>query len=288
MLVVLFLKGPLGAHDLVYLLVRHIGNTCFLLASYARHQGVPNTFGRLGSIKAISLSGREIHKENARLVIVKFRPKDGKHAQRSDRHVINRVSEQKETHEISRVAQRTTSDIGIFRVRQAGQQVEVKTIPDPVKEQQVAQTGPSEAKGIRRREVRKGMNFRKFLEHNPLKIQNSFSQNTVGTHNDRATASFLPSTWTGSENLGPFGYGLPGIDLSIPSVEKTSVIRSIEKNKNPITIMLMDGTKLYLSLDEFNRIKSFKNLEKGEKITVSFQRNPGDERQEPSKIIAIN
>lgn len=131
------------------------------------------------------------------------------------------------------------------------------------------------------------MNFRQFLEHNPLKIQNSFSQNTVGAHNDTATAAFLPSTWTGSEDLGKFGYGLPSTDLAMPSVEKTSTIRSIEKNKNPITIMLMDGTKLYLTLDEFNRIRSFKRLEKGEKITVSFQRNPGDQGQEPSKITGI-
>lgn len=131
------------------------------------------------------------------------------------------------------------------------------------------------------------MNFRQFLEHNPLKIQNSFSQNTVGTHNDTATAAFLPSTWTGSEDLGPFGYGLPSVDLAIPSVEKTSTIRSVERNKNPITVIMMDGTKLYLTLDEFNRIRSFKNLDKGEKITVSFQRSPGDQGQEPSKITGI-
>lgn len=132
------------------------------------------------------------------------------------------------------------------------------------------------------------MNFRKFLEHNPLKIQSSFSQNTAGTHNDRATASFLASTWTGSEDLGRFGYGLPGVDLVLPSVEKKSTIRSITKNKNPITIVLMDGTKIYLTLDEFNRINSMKSLEVGSDITVTFQRNPGDQSQEPSKIIAIS
>lgn len=132
------------------------------------------------------------------------------------------------------------------------------------------------------------MNFRQFLEHNPLKIQNGFSQNTTGTHNDRATASFLPSTWTGSEDLGKFGYGLPGTDLTLPSVERKSTIRSITKNKNPITILLMDGTKIYLTLDEFNRINSFKKLEVGAELTVTFQRHPGDQDQEPSKVVNIS
>lgn len=132
------------------------------------------------------------------------------------------------------------------------------------------------------------MNFRQFLEHNPLKIYNQFSQNTVGTHNDYATAAFLPSTWTGSENLGPYSYGVPGTDVAIPNVVKKSKIRSVEMNKNPIVVMLMDGTKLYLTLDEFNRINSFKKLEVGNEISVTFQRNPGDQGSEPSKVVSIS
>lgn len=132
------------------------------------------------------------------------------------------------------------------------------------------------------------MNFRQFLEHNPLKIQNPFSQNTVGTHNDYATAAFLPSTWTGSENLGPYSYGVPSLDLVIPNVVKKSKIRSVEINKNPIQIAMIDGTKIYLTLDEFNRIKSTKRLEVGDEISVTFQRHPEDQGSRPSKIIAIN
>ena len=132
------------------------------------------------------------------------------------------------------------------------------------------------------------MNFRQFLEHNPLKIQNSFSQNTVGKHNDYATAAFLPSTWTGSEDMGSYPDGAPGVDLMIPNVVKKSKIRSVEMNKNPIVVMLMDGTKIYLNLDEFNRISSTKRLEVGSEISVTFQRSPGDLGQEPSKIISIN
>lgn len=132
------------------------------------------------------------------------------------------------------------------------------------------------------------MNFRQFLEHNPLKIQNSFSQNTVGTHNDYATAAFLPSTWTGSEDLGSYPNGAPGVDLTIPNVVKKSKIRSVEMSRNPIVVMLMDGTKIYLNLDEFNRINSIKRLEVGSEISVTFQRRPEDRGSEPSKIIGIN
>lgn len=131
------------------------------------------------------------------------------------------------------------------------------------------------------------INFRQFIE-NQFKIQNDFSQNTVGTHNDRATATFVSSNWNSGESSGEFGSGMPGTDMSLPTVEKKSTIRSIVKNKNPIFIMLMDGTKIYLTLDEFNRISTFKKLAVGEKVTVTFQRNPGDSGQEPSKIISIN
>jgi hypothetical protein len=132
------------------------------------------------------------------------------------------------------------------------------------------------------------VNFRKFLEYNPLKIQNPFSQNTVGTHNDYATAAFLPSTWTGSEDPGAYSYGVPGTEMVIPNVVKKSKIRSVEMSKNPITIMLMDGTKIYLTLDEFNRINSIKRLEVGNEISVTFQRLPEDRGSEPSKIISIS
>ena len=110
----------------------------------------------------------------------------------------------------------------------------------------------------------------------------------MGTHNDYATAAFLPSTWTGSEDMGSYPDGAPGVDLMIPNVVKKSKIRSVEMNRNPIVVMLMDGTKIYLNLDEFNRINSTKRLEVGSEISVTFQRSPGDLGQEPSKIISIN
>jgi hypothetical protein len=122
------------------------------------------------------------------------------------------------------------------------------------------------------------MNFKQYIK--------IIEQNTVGTHNDFATGAMLPSSWTGSESapekLLPF---LPSTDLSIPQVTRSSFIVCILKNKNPIVIQLKDGTQLFLSLDQFNRIN--KTPEIGKRITVVFQRNPDDNSDEPSKIEKI-
>jgi len=121
------------------------------------------------------------------------------------------------------------------------------------------------------------MNFKQYL--------NLTEENTFGKHNDYATAAFLPSDWTGSEmpdiNL-PF---LSSSDVQIPFVTKTSIISNIIKNKNPILIELKDGTKLYLNLDQFNRINKSPCI--GQNITVVFQRNETDTSDNPSKIIKL-
>lgn len=146
------------------------------------------------------------------------------------------------------------------------------------------------------------MNFRFFLEHNPLKIHNQFSQNTVGKHNDRATATFLPSTSTGSEDLGVMGYGLPGTDLALPMTTRESEILSVlnapadgdkrrnndKSQKDLIRVNLKDGTTIYLTMSEYSRINSKKRLEPGEKLRVTFRRHPSDSGSEPSKIISID
>jgi len=141
------------------------------------------------------------------------------------------------------------------------------------------------------------MNFRQFIESNPLKIQNGFSQNTVGKHNDFAGGAMLPSTWTGSEDLGTYG-GLPSTDITIPNVTRTSVIsyvdmggggdadRSRKKNKL-ILVRLEDKTEMWLTRDDYDRFNAIKNIVVGQPITVTFQRSPGDQGP-PSRIIGIN
>lgn len=116
-----------------------------------------------------------------------------------------------------------------------------------------------------------------------LKIQ---EQNTFGKHNDFATSAFVPSDWTGSEsrpdkNL-PF---LPSLDIKIPEITRSAKIYRIELNKNPIEILLIDGTKIFLSIDEFNRIQNKPEI--GKIMTVSFQRKESDQSENPSKITSI-
>ena len=131
------------------------------------------------------------------------------------------------------------------------------------------------------------LSFKRFLEHDAMRISNSFYQNTIGTHNDAATSNFLSTTWTGTEDLGSYPYGAPGVDLEIPGVSRRSKIRSVNEKKNPIEVRLMDGTALYLSLDEFNRINSRTRLEPGREITVTFQRREDDGSPDPSKIVSV-
>lgn len=68
----------------------------------------------------------------------------------------------------------------------------------------------------------------------------------------------------------------------LPSVTKTSRIQVVERNKNPILIMLSDGTKLYLSWNEYRRLNEEPSV--GKKITINFQRHPGVKTAENSKI----
>lgn len=128
--------------------------------------------------------------------------------------------------------------------------------------------------------------FRKFMEGQG-RIHNAFSQNTAGTHNDFATSKLLPSTWTGTEDMGSYPHGAPGVDLEIPSAIRRSRIRSVNDRKDPIEVRLMDGTLIYLSLDEFKRVNSRTKLEVGREISVTFQRREGDGSPDPSKVVSI-
>ena len=118
------------------------------------------------------------------------------------------------------------------------------------------------------------MNFRQFIE-----------QNTVGYHNDYATSSFLPSVYTGTESPDLDIPHLSSTDLVIPKVTRTSIITNIELNKNPIKILLRDGTKIFLDFDQYNRISPKPEVNK--KIIVTFQRSIQDNSNATSKIEKI-
>lgn len=122
------------------------------------------------------------------------------------------------------------------------------------------------------------LNFKKYLE-----------QNTIGYHNDGPGGAFVSSDFSGSENPQTNFEGrplhLPSTDLGMPSVTKTSQISKLERNKNPIFVLLKDGTKLYFTYDEFNRISGEPAV--GKTITVVFQRHPGDKSATPSKVSRV-
>ena len=112
--------------------------------------------------------------------------------------------------------------------------------------------------------------------------------NTVGYHNDGPGGGYLSSDQTGSEAVpADHGNHLPSTDLKIPeelpTVVVTSTIRMLERNKNPIFIFLDDGTKLYLTWQEFNRIGG-KEPEVGRQMRVVFLRRKDDSSESPSQI----
>lgn len=112
-------------------------------------------------------------------------------------------------------------------------------------------------------------------------------QNTVGTHNDYAQGAFLNS-WqmglSGTQNLEGNGPDLANQHV-VPTVTKSAQIKFIERNRNPIFILLSDGTRLYLTWDEFRRVKG--DPEVGKTMTVVFQRFPGDTTESTSQIASV-
>lgn len=142
------------------------------------------------------------------------------------------------------------------------------------------------------------MNFRQFIEHNPLKIQASFSQNTVGKHNDFATSAFMPSTWTGSEDLGTYGYGLPSTDIKLPVDTFRSKVATVmgagpgdmegstQLAKDVVTIIFQNGEKVEVSRSN-NQLKRFTNarpLKIGTEYKVTLYRNAD---RSPGNILSV-
>ena len=111
-------------------------------------------------------------------------------------------------------------------------------------------------------------------------------QNTVGYHNDGPGSGFYghggayrSSDQTGSEQpnnyTGHSGH-LPSIDLellALPTVTRTSIIRVVERNRNPVRIQLDDGTRLFMQEDDVRRLERKGHMvEVGKTAKVVFQR----------------
>lgn len=76
---------------------------------------------------------------------------------------------------------------------------------------------------------------------------------------------------------------LPRLDLGLPQVNKTGRIDVMLDKKNPIYIQLSDGTKLFLTHDEFRRIEGVP--ERGKIMTVTMQRLGHDKSDSPSQVV---
>ena len=150
------------------------------------------------------------------------------------------------------------------------------------------------------------MNFRTFLEYNPLHIPMPVGGNTVGTHNDMATAAF---TSPQSNDFGIMG-GLPDINLSATSVARVSRARKVLNgpscvyddkrrhndlsNRSPVKIQMDDGTIMEMPIERFNdlwnsgtKILPPSPRRPGTKLQITFQRNPSDTSISSSKIDCI-
>lgn len=75
--------------------------------------------------------------------------------------------------------------------------------------------------------------------------------------------------------------------LILPTKTVTSQISLLDDKTTPILIQLFDGTKIYLTYDEYKRIK-YQDPQVGKTITVVFQRNPEDKSDNYSMINSIN
>jgi hypothetical protein len=109
--------------------------------------------------------------------------------------------------------------------------------------------------------------------------------------------SYLPTSWTGSEADPTMTYTghpvfLPGLDfvanngLNLPVVKKQGLVKTFIFKKNPITIELADGTKIFLTFDQYKRIEGdLPIVPKHTNLTIDFQRLPNDNTMNTSQIM---
>lgn len=111
------------------------------------------------------------------------------------------------------------------------------------------------------------------------------------------SGSFLPTTWTNSEadpTMGLAGHPmfLPGLDFvmnngeeGVPQTTKKAIVKHFLFKQNPITIELVDGTKLLMTLDQYKRITGdLPIIPNYTQVTVVFQRSPQDLSNNASQI----
>ena len=104
---------------------------------------------------------------------------------------------------------------------------------------------------------------------------------------DKATNAWLTSDFTSDDRQSTATMSgrplhLPTHVMALPQVVRTGRITILELHKNPIFMQLSDGTKTYLTYDEFKRIKGMPAV--GKVATIILQRHENNQTAKPSKI----
>lgn len=147
------------------------------------------------------------------------------------------------------------------------------------------------------------MEFREFVKlyervqtHSNPRINNATAWGQLGISSPPHGNTFgaLPTQWTGSQwpdqalRSGGFmgsNWVNGDFDLGLPSVTKSAQIKFIAEKRNPIILLLSDGTRLYMPYDAYKKINV--QPEVGRTLMVTFQRRGDDSSLEPSQIQTI-
>ena len=90
---------------------------------------------------------------------------------------------------------------------------------------------------------------------------------------------YLPESYDWAKSIAAL---LPNINITLPEITKKAKIYDIQYNKNPILIQLDDGSKLFMTIEQFRRIEGKPAI--GKTMVVSMQRLSNDATDSPSKI----
>jgi hypothetical protein len=136
------------------------------------------------------------------------------------------------------------------------------------------------------------ISFKTFMENQTIglgdlgrRINHLYHSQDFG---NQIAGAYASSDVTGSEQSNTSSsvghpLHLPDTDLTIPSTIRSGVITTLELKKTPIYIHLSDGTDLYLTRSQYERVEGGIPA-KGKTMTVFFQRRPEDITDMVSKI----
>ena len=131
------------------------------------------------------------------------------------------------------------------------------------------------------------LNFKEFVSYTPTGIApGSYVPTTWDNSNQELTTAFRHIGWPSELPEDDFVLGVN--PLNIPRTTRKGIVTKFVDKKNPMMVELDDGTKMYLSFDQYKRIKGDLPIVPGNShLTVVFQRIPHDKSLEVSQIEKI-